>query len=121
MTGSGDSQATIAMNASGQFVVAWTNFNSFGTEVYAETFGATGTSLSGVIPVFQDGLNPSVAMAANGNFVVALDNGGDVSAQLRTADGSILRELAVADSELREFAASVAMNAAGSFVIAFEV
>lgn len=74
--GSGESVAGIAMGADGRFVVSWIDDESAGAgSVRVRTFDAAGNRTSGEV-VVVDGTDfryrtPGVAMAADGDFVVA--------------------------------------------------
>ncbi|MEB3214115.1 MAG: Calx-beta domain-containing protein [Leptolyngbyaceae bacterium] len=79
-----DAQDTpaIAMNANGDFVIAWESFNQDGDGegVYAQRYSNTGAAVGGEIAVNtttssnQD--DPSVAIDAAGNFLVAWESFG---------------------------------------------
>lgn len=106
-----EDQPAVAMDAQGNFVVAWREHEPNGnTDVLAQKFNASGQAITGVIPVgvgtfYQH--EPSVAMAANGNFVVAYtrdtnDNNPDVFAKAYNASGQLLTVITVAASPLAE-------------------
>jgi hypothetical protein len=68
-------QPSVAMDAQGDFVVAWTQTpGAGGSDVFAQKFNANGVAINGVVPVgvgtFAES-QPSVAMDAKGDFVVA--------------------------------------------------
>ncbi len=64
----------VTMNDSGEFVVVWRDSRGADSDIYARTFDATGTPLSGDILVHTitagNDTEPDVAMDADGNFVV---------------------------------------------------
>ncbi len=67
--------STIAMDASGDFVIAWSGQLGGNWNTYAAEFSAAGTPLTGVFAVStpvngQDQLIADVAMNANGDFVI---------------------------------------------------
>lgn len=82
-TGADDQDTpAIAMNANGDFVVAWESANQDGSGdgVYAQRYSNTGAEVGGEIAVNtfttsnQD--DPSVAIDADGNFLVAWESNG---------------------------------------------
>ena len=88
----GNPLPSVAMNASGQFVVCW---NGNGNTVYAKLLNAAGTALTGdtlVTSVRQANSQSAVGMAADGSFTVVYegnntaDNDG-IYAQRFTAAG----------------------------------
>jgi hypothetical protein len=73
-------KSSIAMDADGNYVVAWMYQNSYagsrGFDIHAQRFDATGARLGDTIVVSADSPHynneaPSVAMDAQGNFAVA--------------------------------------------------
>ena len=126
--------ASVAMNAAGDFVVVWQSYSQDGSGygVYAQRFNASGNPVGSEFQVntyttsFQ--VNPHVAMNAAGDFVVAWQSysqdgwGYGVYAQRFDASGNpVGSEFQVhtyTTSNQRN--ASVAMNAAGDFVVAWE-
>ena len=77
--------ATVAMDAAGNFVVIWTSDNQDGNiqSVYARGFHADGTEAFAEFKVntydasnSDEQRNPSIAMAADGRFVVAWEGAG---------------------------------------------
>jgi hypothetical protein len=92
---------SVAMNSTGDFVVAWDSNLQDGSSygVYARRFAANGTALGGEMPVNQTtaGLqaDPSVAMDYDGDFVIAWTSGSaastsqyDIFARRYTAAGT---------------------------------
>lgn len=70
----------VAMNATGNFVVAWTSYGQTGTNswnVYAQRYNATGTMLGGEFKVnVETSYNQptvGVALASNSSFVITWD------------------------------------------------
>jgi hypothetical protein len=63
---------------------------------------------------------PSVAMDANGDYVVAWNNGQDVDAQVYNAAGQPLTGLLDIANTTGQTRCSVAMDAAGDFVVAWQ-
>jgi hypothetical protein len=124
----------VAVAADGSYAVTWASQNQDGDGwgIYAQSFDAAGNALSGEILVNTsttgDQKNPSVAIDDAGNFVVAWETNHlgsgyfNIYAQRFDAAGNKLgsefRVDAVAGGDVLN--ASVAMDADGDFVIAFE-
>ena len=126
------SNAVVASDSSGNYVVAWQSLNedasnSFG--VYAQRFNAAGDALTSRFIVntttASDQISPAVAMDAAGDFVIAWVSpdvsGNGVYAQRYAADatprgGQFLVPTTTAGNQ---FAPTVAMDAVGDFVIAW--
>ncbi|MEQ9438191.1 MAG: cadherin-like domain-containing protein [Cyclobacteriaceae bacterium] len=122
-------QTAVAQNASGAFVVVWQEQTD---GVFAQRYNAGASPVGNVLRVDNQNNNnqqlPDVAMADNGDFVVvwqgtgnAGGSGVDVIGRLYAADGTpgsefIVNTVTAGDQS----AASVAMNAAGAFIIAWE-
>jgi hypothetical protein len=71
----------VAMDADGNFVVAWASYqDGDATGIRARAFGPGGTPVTGEFDVNTDTagfqLQPSVAMDGSGGFVIAWDSGG---------------------------------------------
>jgi hypothetical protein len=72
--------ASVSMDASGNFVVAWTSYgeDGSGNGIFARRFNAAGAALSGEFRVNttidNDQMFPSVAVNAGGNFVIAWES-----------------------------------------------
>lgn len=129
-TASDQQNATVAMDASGNFVVTWESLNQDGSNfgIFAQRYNAAGVAQGVEFQVNTDASNaqrlPTVAMADNGNFVIVWS----------TADGSSLgvhaqRYDAAGVAQGSEFLvntsqtlnaqqfATVAMDATGNFVV----
>jgi len=123
-------QPAVAMDADGDFVVAWMNHeNDFESDVFARRYSATGAPLGGEIVVNTtrggDQARPAVAMAPSGGFVVVWD------AVAQDGDGSGRRFSAAGDALGGEFpvntttaggqiSPAVASEGAGGFVVAWK-
>jgi subtilisin-like proprotein convertase family protein len=75
------SNASIAMDADGDFVVVWQSENADGTyDIYARLFDSTGNALTGEFRVNSttndNQVNPSVAMDDRGGFVITWATSG---------------------------------------------
>jgi len=130
----------VAMDAAGDFVVAWESYAQAGTgsgsDVYARQYNRGGTALQPsefLVNTFTDNQqqDPSVAMDAAGDFVVAWDssfqassnNTYDVYARQFKADGSALQAsefLVNTVTDDNQLGQVVAMDAEGDFVVAWE-
>jgi hypothetical protein len=131
---------SIAMDNSGNFIVAWTYvtvdlFLNTNAEVYARRFSNSGTALSSEFRVNQSTTReqffPEVAMDNVGNFVVTWASNHDDGVTLRTntfarrynnantpvAQGGEFRINTYTSGE--QFLHSVAMDGAGNFVVAW--
>lgn len=62
---SGSNRPAVASNASGEFVVVWTE-----SGIHAQRFAADGSATGGLLAVGSPGEYPSVAVADNGSFLV---------------------------------------------------
>jgi hypothetical protein len=84
----------VAMDAAGNFVVAWADDNDLNGyyQIYARGFTASGASRFSVIPVNGTAsgqqVNPAVGMAADGRFVVAWEDGDQIKMRGFHADGT---------------------------------
>ena len=121
----------VAADASGGFVVAWTSDAQDGSSrgVFGQRYAGSGASLGPEfrINTFTPGLQeiPRVAVDASGNFVVVWDSGGQdgsstgVFGQRYDSSGSPLglEFRANTTTANEQSASSVAVNAAGNFVI----
>ncbi len=130
-----ESDADIAMNAVGEFVITWASDDTGSNtdvEIYLQRFDANGTAQGSEIrantTTDQNQFAPAIAMQSDGSFAIAWEGNGDQSGQ-SDAHGIYLQRfdaLAVLQGdELRVNAtttgiqsnADVAMNTDGSFVV----
>jgi hypothetical protein len=128
----GDQQfATVAMDASGDFVVTWSSDDGSGSGIFAQRYNALGaaqgTEFQVNANIANDQLYSSVAMDAGGDFVVAWESDGadgsqfGIFARRFNAAGTAL----TGDFQVNTTAAgnqttpSVSMNAQGDFVFAW--
>lgn len=134
------SNASIAMNITGDFVVTWQSDSDLIANVYGQRYLANGNTIGGEFMVntylFNGQLNPSVAMDASGAFVVAWDSfaqepvpatsGGStqtgVYAQRFDANGSKIGTDFLVNTETTDDQTnpSIAMNAGGDFVVTWQ-
>ena len=115
-----------------EFEVAWVQTEPGGdTNVVAQRFNSAGAKVGAVVQVgagtFKEH-NPSVAMDAHGDFVVAYtrdtnysnDNTPDVFAKLYNPSDQLLNVVSVAVTASADDRASVAMTPDGRFDVAWE-
>jgi hypothetical protein len=119
---------SVAMDSQGNFVVTWiTDYSTSDQDIHAAIFRANGTRVGNEMVVASTPKNeydPSVAMAANGNFVISYtyqfsSSDSDIKAILFNANGSVARTIDVAVSTRVEKNSKVAMSPDGRFAIAF--
>ncbi len=130
---------SVAMDSAGDFVVAWQSYGPVGTDagIYAQQYNAAGTAQGSQFQVntytSSNQILPAVAMDSAGDFVVAWDSAGQdgpgygVYAQRYNAAGSAQGSAFVVNSYTTgnpttstTAAPSVAMDAAGDFVVSWE-
>ena len=123
--------ASVATDAAGGFVVAWSSWaqDGSGYGVYAQRFDATGVKAGAEFKVNSftggDQWEPSVAMGDGGDFVVAwwnrMQDGADVFARRFDPAGAALGEefLVNATTDGPQYALSVATLDEGGFVAAW--
>ncbi|MEM8547104.1 MAG: hypothetical protein AAGF46_02970, partial [Pseudomonadota bacterium] len=125
---------SVAMNAGGDFVIAWESWGQDGQApgIFAQRFAADGTPEGEEFPVNTHTTghqgNPSAAIDADGSFVVAwrsADQDGDrngIFAQRFAAGGTPEGEEFSVNTYTTsdQFSPSVAMDADGNFVVAWE-
>ena len=119
---------SVAMDADGDFVMAWESY--YGARISARRYNKLGEAQDEselIVNTSSDTTsNPSVAMVANGDFVVAWERGSSnfdaIFARLYSADGTPQAdEFQVNTSGTSgQLAPSVALDADGDFVIAWE-
>lgn len=120
----------VAMNAGGEFVVAWRSHinDGRGGGVYARRYAANGQPAGdelkvNVTDVDLDDWTPAVAMNASGGFVVAWvaarEGDSDIMARMFDSQGSALTgELPVSLSPgSAQSSPAISMNSSGSFVV----
>lgn len=134
-TASNQEAPSVAMSQSGSFVIAWDSNGQDGSgyEVYARLYTAAGAAVGNEFRVNETiaGLqaDPSVAMERNGDFVIAWTSGSQTAAtrydiyarRYSVAGASLGGEFQVnvtVTSDYQTFP-SVAMDADGDFVVAF--
>ena len=132
-TESGNEQwARVVSDSSGNFVVTWTSDHSGSNDVYARRFDSSGSDLGAEFRVNTTMANSqqdsSIAMDAAGNFIVVWEGNGTgdsngVFYRRYNADGTAMdatEQRANLSDDGSERDASVAMNAAGDFVVVWE-
>jgi len=122
---------SVAMDADGDFVVAWEGTRTLATELIllARRYSADGTPRADefrVTTTTSGQFEPSVALDADGDFVIAWENYYqeifDVTAQRYSADGTPQggEFLVNTDTADNKSAPSIALDADGDFVIAWD-
>jgi hypothetical protein len=130
VTASSQRAPAVAMDAAGAFVVAWRSNVSGRFEVRAQRFKATGEADGAELTVNSlksgDQLAPAIAMDADGDFVAAWESSFDGSFEIRArrfdAKG-VAREAEFpvnAATAGNQFSPTVAMDARGDFVVAWQ-
>ncbi|MCA9110886.1 MAG: hypothetical protein KDA52_13130, partial [Planctomycetaceae bacterium] len=127
------SNTTVSMANTGEFVVAWQSNNQDGDAggIFAQRYAADGTPVGSEFQVNKTTLGnqglPSVSMANSGEFVISWDSfgqdgdGSSVFGQRFDADGNALGD----EFQVNSFTAfdqalsSIALNDAGQFVVAW--
>ena len=124
-------EVDVAMDAAGNFVVAWQGLDVDSEGIWARRYDSTGTALGAEFQVNattadqQD--DPSIAMASDGRFVIVWesnnqDGGGEgIYAQLYDASGAIVRSefLANTTTSGSQSQPDVAMDDSGNFVVSW--
>lgn len=136
-TASAQGDPSVAMAADGTFVVVWQSYRQLGpgafdADIYAQRYNAAGVALGGEFHVNAttagDQSTPSVAVAADGAFVVAWSSGGQdgsgfgVYAQRYDAAGAALGDEFRINTTTtgNQSIQSVAMAPGGAFVVAWQ-
>jgi hypothetical protein len=118
---------SVAMDAHGDFVIVWHSWGQDGSEygVYGQRYSTAGVAQGAEFPVntSTEGRQcvPSVAMDANGNFLVVWESGSDIHGQRYGALGDPLGTEFIVNTTKADwqYAPSVAMDANGDFVVAW--
>jgi Ca2+-binding RTX toxin-like protein len=134
ITATNQSIPTVAMDATGNFIISWTSFDEFGNSngVYAKRYNSSGGAQGSEFQVDTNSnnflLNPTVVMNGNGNFVISWtqfdvtgSNGFETYARLYDNTG------VAANSEFKvntthadaQYSPTVAIAPNGSFVISW--
>jgi len=121
---------TAAINAAGQFVVAWTmEFSTTDTDVHATLFRADGSRVAndiGVATYWKREFDPSVGIDARGDFTVSYtyqfaSDDNDVKAVQFDANANLLRSINVAASTRMEDHSHLVMAPTGQFAVSYLV
>lgn len=119
----------VALDGSGSFVVVWVhNYSASDGDIHGALFRADGVRLGSefvVTETMKNEFDPSVARAANGDFVISytLQFGArdfDIKAIQFRANRSIARRIDVATSVYAEEKSRVAVAADGRFAVAYQ-
>jgi len=126
----GTGAPSVAMDAAGAFIVAWTTYDSKGGGgIVAQRYNAAGTAQGSELSVYSSTVHyqpvPGVAMDATGDFVVAWLGGSGSSygmyARKYSAAGTAQESGFKVSTSATIFAGPplVAMDAAGDFIVAW--
>jgi len=126
-TASSQRGPAVAMNPSGNFVVAWRSNVDGSFEIQAQRFDALGVALGNELAVNSvkvgDQLAPAVAIAASGEIVFAWENSFDRGFEIRArrfdaAGVAKAAELPVSPATAgNQFAPALAMSPSGDYVV----
>jgi len=129
-TGNANSDPAVAIDARGNFVVAWESTIAGSYEIRARRFDSRGAALSAEVAVNADTQSsqraPALAMASDGRFVVAWRSNLDGSLEIRArrfdpSGTPASDELPVNTTRVGDqVAPTVAISPDGTFVIAWE-
>src|SRR3954470_1713438 len=129
-SGLDEGDPAVAMDASGNFTVAWRQTLPGGdTNVVAQRFNSNGAALTGVIQVgagtFRES-DPDVATDPAGNFAVSYtretnNNNPDIFAKQYASNGVLLNVVNVATTAKAETRSSIAMAPDGRFDVAYQL
>ena len=125
---------SVAMNSSGQFVIAWRSNDQDGAEfgIYAQRYAADGSAVGAEFQVntFTTGAQSgaSVAMGPDGRFVIVWTSAGQdgsqsgVYAQRYAADGTAAGSEFRVNTTTNDYQANpaVAIHSNGNFVVSWE-
>lgn len=128
VTSSTQQNSTLAVDASGDFVVVWEGVGSGDADgVFFRRYNADGTAKDASEQSANsvdagDEKNAAVAAAPGGSFVVVWERGSRVFFQRFSSAGTAQSAVTQADSGLSSVAGpAVAMNAAGEFTVMYRV
>ncbi len=130
-TAGNQEEPAVAMDAAGNFVIAWTADDANGKGVFAQRFDSEGNPIG--IPEFQantiedsgDEQLPAISMNASGQFVIAWQgddaNNDGIRATFYDTDGSVISEdFIVNENQVgNQRQPSVAVNDNGQFVVSW--
>jgi hypothetical protein len=119
----------IAMDAAGNFAIAWQGIDAAGSGIFAQRYNAAGGTVGGEIPVNTTTVGnqtvPDIALNSNGQLVVAWQ-GPDATnqgifAQIYAANGAPLSRELVANTTTagNQVAPTVGIAADGTFAVAW--
>jgi hypothetical protein len=109
----------LSADANGDYVVAWQSPQGNGTAVSARVFNADGSPKTGELAVGTGSTGtgvPSVAMAGNGQFVVAWQNGSVISMAIYQLNGSLVSNSNTINSNWLQ---GVAADSVGNFAVLY--
>ena len=122
---------SVGMDAVGNFAVAYSYSSGGPSDVRVNRYNAAGAMLQEIVVAANPNraeFNPSLDMNPSGQFAVAYtynwnapatDPDWDVRAALYTAGGTLISTTVISQTLLQEGDASVAIDAAGNYVVAY--
>jgi hypothetical protein len=122
----------IAMDGSGNFVIAWADERNLDGDIYAQRYDSSGIPLDSNFKANDDlgtspQVSPAIAMNISGNFVITWEdfrNGDhDIYAQRYNFSGNPIGSNFKANDDVgtsNQYSAGVAMDASGNFVITWD-
>ena len=119
---------TVAVNASGQFVVAWTmDFTQTDKDIHATLFRADGSRVRNDVPVawsYKSEYTPKAGIDARGNFDVSYTlqfgpTDTDVKAAMFNSSATFLRLVDVASTTRVEANTGITVAPTGSFAVSY--
>jgi len=123
-----ESQPAVSMDAKGNFIVVWTyDFLPGDKDVRAQRFDLNGKPVGSMFRVAytpKTEFAPSVAMAANGSFVVSYSyqfssSDTDILARRYDANANLVQSITVSNSSRSEYDSQAAITPDGRFGIAY--
>jgi hypothetical protein len=111
------SAGKLSADANGDYVAVWQSPTVSGTvAISARVFNADGTPRTGELAVGTGAYGLSVAMAGNGQFVVAWGNGSGISMAVYQLNGSLLSSPSITGNSWFQ---GVAADAVGNFAVLY--
>jgi hypothetical protein len=131
----GQATPAIAMNASGNFVIAWTDRRAGYWDIYAQRYSSSGTPLGSNFKVsdaayeYYGERDPAIAMNGNGDFVIVWEDFGnimydsDIYGQMYYSDGVPYGSTFKVNDDFSaagQFSPAVAMDNSGNFIVTWQ-
>ncbi len=122
------STPTVAVNANGQFVVAWTiDFTATDKDIHATLFRANGTRVRSDVPVawsYKSEFGPKAGIDAKGNFDVSYtlrfgSSDTDVKVAMFNSSATFVRTVNVAVTTKAEVNTGITVAPTGDFAVSY--